>query len=842
MKLTRIRALRGPNLWSRRTVIETIVTGLEDESTARALESQALRLQQQAGCPVSFSLTAPTREAGVWRVVVEYSEEAVGRLAVALAARACKAIDPGCEAGTAETFADPAEPFDLPAAVAQLRELDEAQRLGPSTGAIVDAALNRGIPFRRLTEGSLVQFGWGHRQRRIQAAEIDRTSAVAEAVAQDKELTKTLLHAAGIPVPPGHSVDSADAAWEVARLIGEPVVVKPRHGNQGKGVAVGVSGREQIRAAFDAASEHGSEVLVEKLLPGQDFRLLVVGDRMVAAARRDPPQVIGDGASTVRQLVDLLNTDPRRGDGHATALTRIRLDEIALARLAAQGHSPDTVPERGERVVLRNNANLSTGGSATDVTDEVHPELAARAVVAAQTVGLDICGVDVVCTTVREPLEAQDGGIVEVNAAPGLRMHLSPSFGRGQPVGEAIIDTLFDTGDDGRIPLIAVTGNNGKTTTVRLLAHMARLAGHQVGMTNSDGVHVADRRIDTGDCSGPRSARKVLAHPDVDFAVLETARGGILREGLGFDRCQVAVVTNLGSGDHLGLDHIHTVDELAAVKRVIVENVAASGSAVLNAADPIVAAMAGHCPASVIFFATDPQQPVLAAHCAGGGRVVQVEDGGLVARDGLTRHRIELDDIPLTGGGTIPFQVENALAAMAAGWAAGLPWEAIEAGLRSFVSDPGSAPGRFNRFDYRGATIIADYGHNPDAIAALVRAVDALPAQRRLVVISAAGDRRDEDIRRQAELLGDAFDAVLLYEDACQRGRADGEVCALLRSGFGKARRVTDIDEVHGELAAIDRALAGLQPGDLCLILIDQVEAALAHLAQRMAEPLPRAA
>lgn len=834
MNVTRIRALRGPNLWNRRTAIEAIVECEPDDLAAAAveaaaLESCALSLQQAAGCTVSFSRTAATREPGVFQVIVEYSEEAVGRLALDLAIEACAA-----ERGTGS--------FDRAAAIARLRELDEDERLGPSTGSIVDAAVARGIPYRRLTQGSLVQFGWGSRQRRIQAAEVDQTSAIAESIAQDKELTKSLLHGAGIPVPLGRPVEDAEDAWKAACEIGMPVVVKPRHGNQGKGVAVNVSGREQVLGAFAAAREHGREILVEKYLPGQDFRLLVVGDRLIAAARRDPPLVIGDGASTIRQLVDQVNTDPRRGDGHATPLTRIRLDDIALARLAVQGCTPETVPPRGERVVLRNNANLSTGGSATDVTDEVHPELAARVVAAAQTVGLDICGVDVVCTTIREPLEAQGGGIVEVNAAPGLRMHLTPSFGRGQPVGEAVIDMMFAKGDDGRIPLVAVTGNNGKTTTVRLIAHLAGQAGHRVGMTNSDGVYIAGNRIDTGDCSGPRSARSVLMHPDVDFAVLETARGGILREGLAFDRCKVAVVTNIGVGDHLGLNHIHTVEELAAVKRVIVENVAPDGTAVLNAADTIVAAMAACCPGSVIFFAADPAHPVLAAHRAAGGRTVQVEAGHLVAIDGLAQHRIALADIPLTRNGSIPFQVDNAMAALAAGWAAGLSWNAIDAGLRSFVNDAQTAPGRFNLFDYRGATIVADYGHNPDAIAALVQAVEAMPAKRRLVVISGAGDRRDEDLRRQTAILGDAFDVILLYEDACQRGRADGEVLALLRAGLTGARRASAIEEIRGEFAAIDAALAQLQPGDLCLVLVDQVEEALAHLASRVAPSLADAA
>ncbi|HYG41593.1 MAG TPA: cyanophycin synthetase [Bordetella sp.] len=855
MEVSRIRALRGPNLWSRNTAIEAIVTchdaecaidehlpefearlrarfpqigrlrpdGQQDAlSIAHVLQAAALALQAHAGCPVAFGRTAATIEPGVFQVVVEYSEEAVGRLAVTLATQLL-------DAALADTL------FDLADALARLRERDEDLRLGPSTGAIVNAALARNIPYRRLTQGSMVQFGWGSRQRRIQAAETDATSAIAESIAQDKDLTKMLLDAAGVPVPLGNSVSDAQAAWDIACKLGGPVVVKPRDGSQGRGVAVNVETRDQVMAAFQAAAEISSEVIVERYIPGHDFRLLVVGSNLVAAARRDPPQVTGDGHHTIRELVEQVNADPLRGDGHATSLTKIRFDDIAVATLKKQGYDADSVPPVGTLVTLRHNANLSTGGSATDVTDEVHPEMAARAVTAARMVGLDICGVDVVAETVHLPLEDQHGGVVEVNAAPGLRMHLSPSFGKGRAVGEAIISSMYADGDNGRIPVVAVAGTNGKTTTVRLTAHLLASAGKRVGMTNSDGVYIGAQCIDTGDCSGPRSARRVLAHPGVDAAVFETARGGILREGLAFDRCDVAIVTNLGMGDHLGLGYISTVEDLAVVKRVIVQYVHAGGTAVLNAADPIVADMASVCAGSVAFFSSDPAHPLIGTHRAQGHRVVYRDGGSIVAAQGDTEISIALADIPLTHGGAIAFQVDNAMAAVAAAWALGVDWTAIRQGLASFVSDAQTVPGRFNMFDYRGATVIADYGHNPDAILALVQAVEALPSQRRSVVISGAGDRRDEDLRRQTEILGDAFDDVLLYEDQCQRGRADGEVLALLRQGLAGARRARHIEEIHGEFLAIDTALARLSPGDLCLVLVDQVEQALAHLKQRTA-------
>jgi cyanophycin synthetase len=695
----------------------------------------------------------------------------------------------------------------------------------------------RNIPFRRLTEGSMVQFGWGSKQRRIQAAETDQTSAVAEAIAQDKELTKTLLHAAGVPVPAGRPVLDAADAWAAACEIGGAVVVKPQDGNQGKGVAVNLLTREQVEGAYAVAVEVSDEVLVERYIPGHDYRLLVIGNKLIAAARREPPTVVGDGVRSVRELVELVNSDPRRGTGHATSLTKIRFDDIALARLATEGLTADSVPARGTRVVLRNNANLSTGGTATDVTDDVHPDFAARAIAAAQTIGLDIAGVDVVCDSVLKPLEDQGGGIVELNAAPGLRMHLQPSFGKGRAVGEAIVANMFADGDDARIPLIAVAGTNGKTTTVRLIASILGSKGLRVGMTSTDGVYIEGQRIDTGDCSGPKSAKNVLLHPDVDAAVLETARGGVLREGLGFDQCNVAVVTNIGMGDHLGLSYISTVEDLAVVKRVIVRNVKPdTGVAVLNAADPMVVRMADACPGKVTFFACDRNHPVMAMHRAQGKRVIYLDGDSIVASEGGFEQRIALAEIPVTQNGAIGFQIENAMAATGAGWALEIDWAIIRAGLAGFVNDAQSAPGRFNLFSYRGATLIADYGHNPDAINALVSAIDNMPAKRRCVVISGAGDRRDEDIRQQTEIIGDAFDQVVLYQDQCQRGRADGEVLALLQLGLKNAKRTSEVKEITGEFLAIDTALGTLQSGDLCLILIDQVEEALAHIAKRVAE------
>lgn len=855
MKVIQIRALRGPNLWSKHTSIEATVVFNENEwfidrlpgfetrlrerfpeiallqpadqheavTVAHVLEIAVLGLQAQAGCPVTFSRTVRMPEADTFRIIVEYSEEAVGCLAFELSLKLC-------HAAMEDT------PFDLTDALQRLRALYEDIRLGPSTGAIVRAAVARGIPYRRLTDGSLVQFGWGSRQRRIQASESDLTSAVAESIVQDKDLTKVLLRAAGIPVPMGRPVTDAEDAWVAACEIGVPVVVKPQDGNQGRGVTANLTDYEQIKVAYLKAAAVSDNVLVERYVSGHDYRMLVVGNKLVAAARRDPPQVVGDGVHSIYQLVEQINRDPLRSEGHANLLSKIHLDEISLAYLASQRLTAESIPAKGKRVVLRHNANLSTGGTATDVTDDIHPEIAATMVAAAQMTGLDICGMDVICDSILRPLEEQGGAVIEVNAAPGLRMHLQPSYGKGRPVGEAIIDNMFAQGDNARIPVVAVTGTNGKTTTVRLIASIFESNQLCVGMTCTDGVFVNGECVDTGDCSGPKSARNVLFHPDVDTAVLETARGGMLREGLGFDHCQVAVVTNIGRGDHLGLANINTTDELAAVKRLIVENVTpGSGVAVLNADDPLVVRMAEHCPGSVIFFSRNNHNPVILAQRAQRKRAIYLEDRYIVMSAAEIEQRIPLGEIPLTQNGLVTFQIENAMAAIAVGWALGLDWTVIRTGLANFISDAETAPGRFNFFSYRDATLIADYGHNPDAMEALACAIDRIPAKRRTVVISAAGDRRDEDIRLQTRILGDVFDEVVLYQDKCQRGRADGEVLGLLREGLENAKRVRKVSEIHGEFKAIDTALTNLQAGELCLILVDQVEQALGHIRDRIA-------
>ncbi|HWE29752.1 MAG TPA: cyanophycin synthetase, partial [Polyangia bacterium] len=550
---------------------------------------------------------------------------------------------------------------------------------------------------------------------------------------------------------------------------------------------------------------------------------------MIAAARREPPTVVGDGKRSIAELVAEVNLDPRRGDDHSTSLSKIRLDEIGREILTEQGLTVDSVPAAGASIVLRRNANLSTGGTAADVTDTVHPSVARAAIEAAQMVGLDVAGVDIVALNVSQSLELTGGAIVEVNAAPGLRMHVEPSSGKGRPVGKAIVDSMFAPGDDARIPVVAVTGTNGKTTTTRAIAHLLQQRGLRVGMTCTDGIYVEGRRIDTGDCAGPKSARNVLAHPRVDAAVLETARGGMLREGLGFDWCDVAVVTNVGEGDHLGLGGINSVEELARVKSIPVRRVSERGAAVLNADDPLVVAMASLCRGAVIFFGRNAEAPRIVSHRAAGGKAVTVKDGYIVICSGKDEKRVaHVDQMPLTLGGRIGFQVENLLAAIAAGFWLGLSVDALRFGVQTFSSDVGTTPGRFNVLVHRDATVILDYGHNASALLALNEAISKMPHRRRKVVYTAAGDRRDEDIHRQAEIIGSFYDDVYIYEDQCTRGRADGEIIRLMREGFTRAKRPPRrVVQKSGELPAIAAAISGLEPGDLLLCQVDQVEVAL---------------
>ena len=854
MEIRKVLTLRGPNIWANFPVIEAwvdlgawkdrssdAIPGFNDRLMAwlptlvehrcsvgerggffqrlnrgtylaHILEHVVLELQTLAGVGVGFGRARETSEEGVFKVVFRFREEKL--------ARACLTSARELIMAAAQDL-----PFDVNATVARLREMAEENLLGPSTNSIVEAARNRNIPVRRLNDHSLIQLGYGSKMRRIRASETDQTGSIAESIAQDKDLTRTLLQAAGVPAAQGYPVSSVEDAWETAEYIGLPVVVKPRDGNQGRGVTTNLTTKEQVVAAYAAALEESSSVIVEKFASGNDYRLLVVGGKVVAASRREPAQVMGDGRHTIGELVEIENRDPRRAEHHSNILSKIHIDEIAVNVLKDQGFTADSIPVAGQMVLIRRNANLSTGGTAIDVTELVHPEVAARAVDAAKVVGLDIAGIDVIAADITRPLEEQAGIIVEVNAAPGLRMHLAPSAGEPREVGEAIVDMMFAPGDSGRIPVAAVTGTNGKTTVTRFLAHVLRGTGKTVGMTCTDGIYINERRIDSDDCSGPSSAGCVLMNPNIEMAVFETARGGVLRAGLGFDECDVAVVTNVGDGDHLGLNYINTVEDLAKVKRVIVDVVGENGTAVLNATDPLVVAMAPYCQGSVLYFAIDGNHPVIRQHRAEGGRAVFVKGKTVILAEGAHEEPLlNLDRVPMTFNGRISFEVENTIAVLGAAWAMGIPRETMIRQACCFATDASKVPGRFNVMKVWGATVVVDYGHNAHSLRAMVEALDTFPHKKRSALYSMAGDRRDIDLINMGELLGNAFDRVILYEAHTIRGRAPGRIAELMREGLARGKRVKEVEEIEGAIASMEYALNTVQPDELLLLQADTID------------------
>lgn len=848
MEIRKILTLRGPNIWSRHPVLEAWVDlgDLKDSPSdslpgfnerlmawlptmiehrcsigerggffqrlrdgtypAHILEHVSIELQTLAGTPVGFGKARETSEEGVYKVVMRYRDEQLARACLFAARELILA-------------AIHDRPYDIKAEVAKLQELADRVCLGPSTAAIVAAAEARGIPARRLNSGSLVQLGQGVKQRRIWTAETDRTSAIAESIAQDKELTKTLLRAAGVPVPEGRLVADAADAWEAACDVGVPVVVKPRDANHARGVFTNLVTQTQIESAYNFACREGNGVIVERFAPGNEHRLLVVGNRLIAAACGEAAHIVGDGVRTVEQLVaEQLNSDPRRGEGEAFPLSPIHFDEITRMQLERQGYTVDSIPPDGATVVVQRNDNLSI-----DVTDQVHPSIAAHAVLAVQIVGLDVAGLDVVVEDISRPLESQGGVVVEVNAGPGLLMHLRPSVGTPQPVGEAIVESLFPGGQtggqNGRIPIVCVTGTNGKTVVTRLVSRMLRATGRVVGTVCTDGIFVDGRTIEGGDCSGPRSARKVLLNPLVEAGVFEAGRGGILREGLGFDRCDVAVVTNIAAADHLGLAYIDTPEQMFTVKRSPVDVVLPSGTAVLKADEALVADMAALCAGSVTFFARDGQHPVLSAHRNEGKRAVFVRDGSIIFAEGAAETALAtLDEIPLTCGGRVAFQIENVLAASAAAWALDVPRETIRKTLCAFQADMHDCPGRFNLLKIGGTDVVIDDSHNSSALAALIAALDNYPQERRTIVYSAGDGRTDAEIIRQGEQLGAAFDRVILYEDYSACDRAEGELESLFRQGLAGSKRAVDVLTIGDHRRAVETALALAGPGELLVI------------------------
>ena len=781
------------------------------------LEHVAIALTNLAGVRIAFGKTRGTGKEGEYAVIYSAPEPSLAELAGESAKRIVESLLP--DELTTQWGVRGSE-IDASAEVARFLRDARRVRLGPSTQAIVDAARSRGIPTERLDEGSLLRLGTGCFQRRVRATLTDGTSVLATDIARDKVLTHELLRDAGLPVPRQRVVRDADDAVRVAEQLGAPVVVKPLDGNHGRGVSTRVSGEAEIRAAYERAEPEGSLVVVEEQLRGDDHRLLVIGGELVAAARRVPAHVVGDGARTVRELVDAVNADPRRGEGHEAILTRIEIDEAALAALARQGLELDTVPESGRWVVLHETANLSTGGTAEDVTDQIHPDNAKLAVRAARIVGLDVAGIDFIIEDIaRSYRETEGAGICEVNAAPGLRMHLAPAEGEARDVGARLVEAVFPDGTPFAVPIFAVTGTNGKTTTTRMLAHLHAELGKTVGFTCTDGVYVGGVPVKEGDMSGPRATQMVLADPTVEVAVLEVARGGILRAGMGTPYVDVGAVTNV-TNDHIGMDGIESVEDLAFVKSTVVK--VARGTAVLSADDLNVLAMKEGCRrAEHVLLVSMRGLEAVRDHVTAGGRACVLEGEVLVLyHEGRRQEILRAADIPATIDGAVRHNVENALFAAAMAWSGGMALEDVRRGLRTFRMSFEATPGRMNVYEGRPFRVIMDYGHNPAGYRAMGDVVRRLPDPgRRIAVFGTRATRRDDEVRECARVLSETFDVFICRGEDKEYGRPLDEVP---RIQADELRRVgIDPQRVHAiasEVEAVDEALSIAQPGDLVVI------------------------
>lgn len=778
------------------------------------IEHIALETQTLAGMDTGFGRTRGYGEEGVYNVVFSYIEENVGRFAAKSAVQICEALIANKD-------------YDLEADIQEMREIREDVRLGPSTGSIIEEAASRGIPWIRLNKYSLCQLGYGANQKRIQATVTSETSSIGVELACDKEDTKYLLEQAEIEVPRGDIIRRERSLQEACDYVGFPLVIKPIDGNHGRGITVDINNYEDALVAYHAAKEVSRSVIVEKFITGRDFRLLVINHQLVAAAVRTPAHVIGDGKSTIQELIDTVNSDPRRGYGHENVLTKITTNDLTKKLIKDAGHDLDSVIKKDEILILKDTANLSTGGTAEDVTDIVHPANVSMVERISKIIDLDICGVDIMTSDITKPLSETGGAVLEVNAGPGFRMHLAPTTGLPRNVAAPVIDKLFPKGDTGRIPIIAISGTNGKTTTTRLLAHIAKMNGYRVGYTTSDGVYIQNRLLMTGDCTGPASAEFVLKDPTVNFAVLESARGGLLRAGLGFKNCNIGIVTNVAA-DHLGLKGIHTIEQLAKVKAVIPETVLPDGYAVLNADDELVYEMRRSIDCNLALFSMDENNPHVKALQRRGGITAVFENNFVTICRGEWKMRImRVENIPLTYGGKAKFMIQNVLAAVLAANIHGISNEDIKAGLETFIPSASQTPGRLNLFKFNDFSILLDYAHNPAGMRALQAFVNELEATVKVGIIAGIGDRRVEDNNEMGSIAAEMFDEIIIRQDKRLRGKTEEELIKMLNDGIKMKDPNKKTTIIPSEKEAIIHAVKNAKKGALIILCSDVIPDAL---------------
>ncbi|MBK9155832.1 MAG: cyanophycin synthetase [Chloracidobacterium sp.] len=868
MNILEIRTLRGPNYWSgywKKLIIMRLDIGAYEKKPSNKLkgfydrmvevmptlrshgcsygeeggflrrveegtwaghiiEHFALELQTLAGMDTGYGRTRETTEKGIYNVVFSYHEEQVGRYAARAAVRLF--------VGLAENKDPQAIKAEIAEDVQRMREIREEVRFGPSTGSLVEEAESRGIPFIRLNDQSLVQLGYGVHQKRIQATTTANTNMIAVDIAGNKHATKTLLGDMGVPVPRGYRIRDIDDLESTLDKVGFPAVIKPLDGNHGKGATVGITSADEAQIAWEKAKEYSRWVIVEQQLQGFDFRALVVNNRLIAVAKRVPAHVIGDGKQTIQELIDETNQDPRRGYGHENVLTQIEVDNQTMRCIRQAGYELDSVLPKGEQLFLKTTANISTGGTAIDVTDEVHPENVFLFERIAKIIGLDVAGIDVIAPNVSEPLRDNGGGIIEVNAAPGFRMHLAPSEGIGRNVAEHVIDMLFPTGTPFRIPIFAITGTNGKTTTTRLIAHILRNSGSSVGFTTTDGTYIGNERIVPGDNTGPVSAQLVLKDPTVDVAVLETARGGIIRSGLGFDHADIGVVLNVAA-DHLGLKDVNTLEDLARVKSVVPRAVGKRGYAVLNAEDDLVYKMKELVDGTVVCFSMDENHPNIKRRVERGRVSCVYENGYVTILKGKWKVRVEkAANIPLTYGGRAEFMVQNVLAATLACFVHGVSIEDIRVGLTTFNAGTAQTPGRLNFIEVGNVTVLMDYAHNPAGFRGLVDFISKLPNKYRTVILTIPGDRRDEDIREMGQIAGEFFDRIVIREGHYLRGREAAEIAGLIQEGIARAGKDPQVRVIPGSRDSIHHAIKHGRKGELVVTLADVVSDDIAYVQE----------